>query len=181
VSAGDRMSPDSMTGRVTALHEAFDASFAAAAVPRHERREEFLAIRLGTDPYLLRLSEIVGLYADRRVVPVPSPDPRLLGIVGLRGRMAPVYDLAAFLGYSLATSPRWMVLASGALPVGFAFETFETHLRVSEALFASEHDHGVGAGEIRQHARGTVRVAGELRSVIHMASVSEMVGRTTHD
>jgi hypothetical protein len=95
--------------------------------------------------------------------------------------MAPVYDLAALLGYQPVTGPRWMVLAAGPQPVGFAFETFEAHLRASEAALVGEEQHDAGSRAARQHVRGAVRVAGELRPIIHMPSVAEMIGRMTHD
>jgi purine-binding chemotaxis protein CheW len=98
-----------------------------------ERLEGLLAIRVGADPYALRLSEIVGLHADVKIVPVPSPVAQLLGIVGLRGMMAPVYDLAALLGYPPAASPRWMVLAGASQSMGLAFDAFEAQTAKAKA------------------------------------------------
>jgi purine-binding chemotaxis protein CheW len=140
-----------------------------------ELLEDLLAIRVGADPYALRLSEIVGLYVDVKIVPVPSPTTQLLGIVSLRGRMAPVYDLAALLHYPPAASPRWMILAGTSQPVGFAFETFEEQLQVSKTSLADGEDRGGGGGATRQPVRGAVRAADVLRPMIHLASVVELV------
>ena len=94
--------------------------------------------------------------------------------------MAPIYDLAALLGYPPAANPRWMVLARMPQPVGFAFETFESHLQVSEISLANDEG-GVNAGAAGRHTGGTVRAAGALRPIIHMASVVEMIRDKTHD
>jgi purine-binding chemotaxis protein CheW len=156
-----------------ALRIGFDESFAAAAAPQSERLEDMLAIRVGSDPYALRLSEIAGLHCDLKIVEVPSAAAQLLGIAGLRGMMAPVYDLGALLGYPPAANPRWMVIARGAQPVGLAFETFEAHLRVSKE--SSEDGEVGGGGATRRQTRGTVRAAGALRPIVHMASVMDMI------
>jgi chemotaxis signal transduction protein len=162
-------------GTAAALRRQFDASFAAAASSMSVPLEDLLAIRVGADPYALRLSEIAGLYVDVKIVPVPTPVVQLLGIVSLRGMMAPVYDLAALLHYPPAASPRWMILAGAAQPVGFAFETFEAHLQVSRASLADGEDRGEGSAATRRHVRGAVRAADVLRPMIHVASVVELV------
>src|ERR1700675_3898235 len=105
------------------LRRHFDEAFAAPTSPIAEPLEDLLAIRVGSDPYALRLSEIAGLHVGVKIVPIPSPAAQLLGIVGIRGVMAPIYDLAALLGYPPAASPRWIALARAAQPVGFAFES----------------------------------------------------------
>jgi chemotaxis signal transduction protein len=162
-----------------ALRSLFDERFTVAAVSNPERLEDLLAIRVGADPYVLCLSEIAGLYADRRVVAVPGPVSQLLGIVGLRGTMAPVYDLAALLHYPSAASPRWMVIAGGPQPVGFAFESFEAHVQVARASLVNDEEQATSAVTTGQHVRGNVRVAGALRPIIHIPSVVETI-RNNH-
>jgi chemotaxis signal transduction protein len=163
-------------GSAAALRRLFDDSFAAAAATKSARLEDFLAIRLGSDPYALRLSEIAGLHTGIKIVALPSASAQLLGIVALRGIMAPIYDLAALLRYPSAANPRWMVLARMSQPVGFAFETFESHLQVPETSLANDEGEGANAGAVRQLTSGTIRAAGALRPIIRMASVVELIG-----
>lgn len=118
---------------VLALRREFDESFAQAPRLEREPLEGLLAVRLGGDPYAIRVSEIGGIHADRRIMPLPTPVPELLGVAGLRGQIAPVYDLAALLGYARASSPRWLILLRGASQqscVALAFDTFERHFSV---------------------------------------------------
>jgi chemotaxis signal transduction protein len=168
--------PAPIAGSAAALRRLFDEDFAVAAAAKSARLEDLLAIRLGSDPYALRLSEIAGLHVGVKIVAVPSPHAQLLGIVGLRGTMVPIYDLAALLRYPPAARPRWFILARMSQPVGFAFETFESHLRVPEASSANGPVEGANAGAAGQHTRGTVRAAGALRPIIRMASVVELIG-----
>jgi chemotaxis signal transduction protein len=165
---------ESVLGTAAALRRVFDESFAAPAASPTELLEDFLAIRVGSDPYAFRLAEIAGLHVGVKIVPVPSPATQLLGIVRIRGSMAPIYDLAALLRYPPALDSRWFVLARGPQPVGFAFETFESHLQ-SQASLASgtAEDAALGASG---HMRGTVRAAGALRPIIHLASMLAMIG-----
>jgi chemotaxis signal transduction protein len=170
-----RIAVGSMDAAAT-LRRHFDEGFAVAAASTTEPLEDLLAIRVGSDPYALRLSEIAGLYVSAKIVPVPSPVPQLLGIVGIRGMMAPIYDLAALLRYPSASDSRWLVLARAPQPVGLAFETFESHLQVSQASLAGGTRDEAGSGGILKHMRGTIRAAEALRPIIHLASMLEMIG-----
>jgi chemotaxis signal transduction protein len=157
------------------LRRHFDDTFAVPAASMSERLEDFLAIRVGADPYALRLSEIAGLHVGVKIVPIPSPAAQLLGIVGIRGVMAPIYDLAALLGYPPAASPRWIALARAAQPVGLAFESFESHLQAPQAQLAGTEVEDADRVAAGQHLRGTVRAVGALRPIIYLASVVERI------
>lgn len=171
-----RIQAGSMGTTAATLRRHFDEAFAAPASSITTPLEDLLAIRVGSNPYALRLSEIAGLYAGIKIVPVPSPVAQLLGIVGIRGTMVPIYDLAALLRYTPEANSRWFVLARAPQPVGFAFETFESHLQVPQASFAGGNVENADTGGAVQHMRGTVRAAGALRPIIHLASMLEMIG-----
>ena len=134
---GPRIDAASAVATATALRRLFDASFAAPAALISQRLEDLLAIRVGSDPYAFRTSEIARLHVGVKIVPVPSPVAQLLGIAAIRGMMAPIYDLAALLHYPPAANPRWFVFARAPQPVGLAFETFESHLQASQSSLAS--------------------------------------------
>jgi chemotaxis signal transduction protein len=155
-------------GTAARLRRLFDQSFAAPVSSQPERHEDLLAIRVGAERYGLRLAEIAGLHVDLRIVSVPSPAAQLLGIVGIRGTMAPIYDLAALLGLPPAPGSRWIVLARGPQTVGFAFGTFDAHLKVSSASLTEGNSQSVVTG---QHLHGAVHVAGTLLPIIHLASI----------
>lgn len=146
--------------RAAQLRHAFDRGFAEVPSSAGGQFEELLAIRIGADPFALRLAQVAGLFADREIVPIPSPVPELLGIAGLRGHLAPVYDLGALLGYSATPAPRWFVLARGPMPVGLAFGVFEAHARAPESALA-----GADA----------VQLGGAMRPIIHIPSVIDTI------
>ena len=96
--------------------------------------EDLLAIRVAGDPYAIRLREIAGMVAGRRVIPVPAIPLDLLGLAGLRGGVVPVFGLASILGYGQAPgSPRWMILCGAEEPIALAFSDFEGYLRLPKS------------------------------------------------
>jgi purine-binding chemotaxis protein CheW len=156
------------------LREAFDRAFAEP--PAVERREslDLLSIRLGGDPFALRLAETAGLFSDRKITPVPTPLRELRGVAGVRGALVPVYDLAAVMGYPPTTTARWLVIAREA-PVAFAFDIFEGQLRIdSSGLIAHE-----ASG--REHVRQVARAADLSRPVVDLPSVIAAIGKRSSD
>jgi chemotaxis signal transduction protein len=117
-----------------ALRRAFDGSFADPPAAAARGREGFLTVRIGGDPYAFRVGDVLAVVSDRKIVAVPTPAPALLGLASLRGDLVPVYDLAQLLGQPRATSTRWLAVARGPDPVGFAFETFEAHVSAASDL-----------------------------------------------
>lgn len=110
--------------RLRVLRQEFDQVFAdphAAPAPALER---LIAIRVGGQPYALRLSELNGLLAAPLLVPLAGAPAECLGVAGLRGRVVPVFALGPWLGHP-AEPPRWLALTGGDEPVAYAFAELE--------------------------------------------------------
>jgi chemotaxis signal transduction protein len=121
--------------RLRELRQNFDQGFAAPALGADAPREDLLAIRVGSDPYVLRSSDIGAIAADRPLTRLPSDSPALLGIVGVRANVVAVFDLATLLGLPRADNARWIALARGS-SAAFAFAAFEGQLRLPRELIA---------------------------------------------
>lgn len=153
--------------KLRALREQFDQSFQTAAGASGVEQLDFLALRIAGDRYALRLSEVASLQVDRRLVPVPSLLPELLGIAGFRGTLTPVYDLRALLGYSAGAALKWLVVAHWPSPIAFAFDGFDAHLRASTdrvSLAAA----GIGAA-----IQGAVKDGDSALPLLHLPSLVE--------
>jgi purine-binding chemotaxis protein CheW len=159
--------------RAVDLRRAFDRSFAEPVRRLDVHTENLLAIRLGDDPYALRLSEITGLFADKRVSAMPSGVRALLGIAGFRGAILPVYDLRILLGYAPSSVARWLVVAAKR-PVAFAFDALDGHLRLARDAIATD------AQAHHEHV-GEIACLPEPRPIVRLASVLEAVERSTRD
>jgi chemotaxis signal transduction protein len=164
-------SPDPTAGKVRALRDAFNRSFAEPADAGRASDRDFLAIRVAGDSYALRLSEVASLHADQKLAHAPSLLPELLGLAGFRGTLAPIYDLGAVLGYSAQQNVRWLVLAQHSSPIGFAFESFEAQLRLSLDLVAAP---SVGASA---SDHGAIQSGARTLPLLHLPSLIEAIAR----
>jgi purine-binding chemotaxis protein CheW len=158
--------------RVARLRDPFDRSFAEARPPDPPAAENLLAIRLGLEPYALRLSEIVGLFADRKITRLPGGAPELLGIAGFRGAIVPVYDLPALLGHRAEEAVRWLVIAASE-SLAFAFAALDGHLRVPLDAIVP-HEAGEHPG---RYVRDFARTPDLARPIVHLPSVLDAVRR----
>jgi chemotaxis signal transduction protein len=150
------------------LRREFDAAFAARPSDVADGLEAFVALRIGGDPYLARMVEIVGFAAARKIARLPGSPPALLGLAGVRGAVVPVYGLDVLLGYPPAHDvPRWFVLCGGADVAALAITDFEGHVRLPRARLPASAQHPSG----RRHVGELVRVGDETRAVIDVASV----------
>jgi chemotaxis signal transduction protein len=158
-----------VSGRAAQLRRDFDSSFANPPPAAGESRQDLLAIRLGTRRFAIRLSEIAGLYADKKITPVPGAAAGMLGIAGFRGSILPVYDLQGLLDLSSGAASRWLVVAAGA-PVAFSFEAFEEQLRVSPGAIKRERAQAKSG-----FTKEFIQSDGVLRPIIQLSAVLEAV------
>lgn len=141
-------------GRALELRRAFDASFALPVRARAADVERLLLLHFGSDGYALRLAEIGGLTAARKIVPIGSAIPEVLGLAGVRGNLVPVYSLSALLGYGLeAEPPRWFVACRDPEPVALGFAGFDGY---AEREMTALHAAGPGAAP-HTHVQALVR------------------------
>jgi chemotaxis signal transduction protein len=142
------------------LRADFDASFVRAHGAESPPQLDLLIIRTSDQRYALELTQVAALHADRKLTEAPSPRRELLGLVGMRGSVAPVYDLRFLLGYEPGSAPRWFALVTVQAPFAVAFDHFEQHLRLPTASLAPVQAEA-SAGS--RFARGSVTTShGEL-------------------
>ena len=151
------------------LRRDFDRSFAEPPRARRPPSVDLLAIRLAGDPFMLRLSAVSGVFASKKLTPLPGASPELLGIAGFRGSVVPVYDLSMLLGYPASDKPRWLVLAA-AQPVALAFEGLDGYLRLPLDRIAQPEQ----PQSARTHVREFARVA-DPRTPAHSAAPRPLV------
>ncbi len=164
--------PKAEPSSASALRAAFDRSFAEPRAGESESQVDYLAIRVGSDPYAVALAEVASLHADHPIVAAPSAIPELLGIAGFRGVIVPIYDLRLLLGSGDRGKPRWLMLArsperSAPGLIGFAFDELQAHLRLSSAdVFGA-----APSVETAAQVPKTVRALGGSRPILHVSSL----------
>jgi purine-binding chemotaxis protein CheW len=163
------------------LRREFDLSFGGAWRAQTAPLRQLLAVRVGDDAYAVDLDDIAGLFVDRRIVPVPTPMPELLGLAGFRGQVAAVYDLAALLGYPRRDAQRWLVLARHAQLVALAFDAFEAQLGATpDQIVPLAAAAQAGGGENTSPSspiHDAVCSHGTVRPIIRLAGVIDDIRR----
>ena len=122
--------PTQTGGLVAELRTEFDSAFARLPAPAGEALTDVLALRLGDEACMLRLSDIAEVIAHPVLTPVPTPVPALLGITTARGVPVAAYDLGQLLGRAPVT-PHWLVLSAAEPGVGVVFERFDGYRQFS--------------------------------------------------
>ena len=150
------------------LRSAFDESFAVKAGSREER-ESVIPIRVAGQAFAIRTCHITGLMKCRKIVPLPSRIPELLGVAALRGSLVPVYDLAALLRIPPGVGwPSWLMLVPCDTPIGLAFDGFEGQ-QVAEWLGDQR------TARPREDVRQLVRTESGGRAVLDIPGLAEAI------
>jgi chemotaxis signal transduction protein len=167
-----------VSDRASDMRRAFDLGFAMPPADVAGEVVDVLAIRVAGEPYAIRLLEIGALIADRKIVPLPSSAPDLLGLAGIRGGLVPVFGLASILGHGQGgDGARWMVIHGAHEPIALAFSELEGHLRLPRAdIHAAEAPRAD-----RPYLREVAHTPGGIRAVIDVpllvAAIHDRPGR----
>jgi chemotaxis signal transduction protein len=160
--------------RAAELRAEFDRGFTVALRGEASTKIDLIAIRVGGEPFAIRLAEVAGLFADRKITRVPGGQAALLGIAGFRGALLPVYSLRTLLGVPGATPPRWLVVVAGAA-LALAFDGFEGHLRAPAETILPQQQAGQEREGVR-YAPDFIRAADAVRPVLSLRSIIDALG-----
>src|SRR5262245_60571407 len=119
--------------RLAALRSSFNEVFAEEPRSAAIDEESLLGIRLGADPFAVRISQITAFERARKVVPLPEAPAELMGLASLRGRLVPVYSLPLVLDSRDSAEHPWWLIVGVDEPVGLAVSAFLGHWRISAA------------------------------------------------
>ena len=134
------------------LRSDFDHQFASPVVEHASVNDHFLGFRVVGRAYAVSTREIGGVEAVRKIVPLPAPSDRLIGLSGIRGHLVPIYSLAVLLGHSIGDErPRWVLLSQGKDIIGLAFSQLDGLLEVSRSAQVEDvlQTHGLSRSVIR--------------------------------
>jgi len=159
-----------ITERAAELRRDFDRNFALPPPEGLTSQQNLLALRINGQPFAIRLSEIATLMAGKKIVRVPGSNAALLGIVGSRGTIVPVYDLQSLIGHGSCTAPRWLAITAAA-QIGLAFDAFEGQLRAGpEEIVPQQARSGLSA-----FTREILQTEDVARPIFHLPSILETI------
>jgi chemotaxis signal transduction protein len=127
-----------------------------------------LVVRAGDGRFAVRLSEIASVERCRKIVPLPSALPGLLGVAGVKRRVFAVYGLGALLGAGRTDEPpRWLLLGpSLGDSIAFAIEELERYIEIAPSRI-----HPVEGGATNEFVRELVAQDDIRWPAIHVRSL----------
>jgi len=164
---------DALQAQLLSWRQSFDQSFTE---PREKAdwgdTWDVLGIRIANEPFALHLDDLAGLLPAMTPAPYPADAAALLGLIGYRGQVLPLYDLRALLGRGASTTPRWWAIVR-ATPLALAFEGFDGQWRLPPQDRLQQDNAASDSG-----SDWTVRAGGELRPLIPLAPLVERLTAT---
>lgn len=128
----------SIERRLDRLKRDFDRGFIEKPPEPTPRHLDLIGFGAEGQRYAWRLTQLAALQRIGKVIPLPHADPCVMGIVGLSGRLVPVYNMPALLGHDAdARDLGWLALVAGSEEIGLAFGEWAGHIAVASDAIAS--------------------------------------------
>ena len=121
----------------------FDESFRLPPAHLQEQASNRLLFQLGQRSLSLPLEQVSEVLRSRTITPLPGSPPELLGLLGLRGTLVPVYRLVDLIGLgagSESAGPLWILIVLQPQLVGLALEAKTASLSDGSSEEAQEID-----------------------------------------
>jgi chemotaxis signal transduction protein len=157
--------------RLVELRASFDNAFALPSETTAAASIGLLAIGVGTAGYAIRMTELSDVQVARKVVPLPGARPEMLGLAGIRGRLVPVYSLAALLGQAVTQAWTWLAICGTEQPIGLTFDKLDGYVQAAPADLLP----AAGGEGSRSHVRELLRKDGAVAMVVSAASIVAML------
>jgi chemotaxis signal transduction protein len=155
---------DAVGRRVETLRRDFDAGFAKEPSGAIVETCDVLAIRVAGEPYAILVEDISELAQGRKIVPLPSRRPDVMGVAAIRGTLVSVHGLASLLGHgSDDARVSWLAVCLRAEGIALAFGRLERLHRVR----TGEVSRGDGSSVVQ----GAVRIDGQSRPIVNVRSI----------
>lgn len=165
--------------RLSELRSAFDRQFADAPPAEPEATEALVGLRAGGVHAAFRLDELAGIQPTPRLMWVPGGPPAWRGLAGLRGKLVPVYDLAALVGEAEAAGPApWLAIGRGDPACAFAFGALDGLLHLPRHAIVPG---GASHAAMPERATHAGRVWGVLRLAALIDLIQPSAGRAAGD
>lgn len=158
-----------------ALRREFDAAFSVPGKPGQAETIRLFLLRAGGNRYAVRAAQTSGILPRPAITALPGARAELLGIAGVRGRLVPVFSLAALQGDRPVGSERWLLLHDGDEPLAFAAEAFDGQVEVApDAISATEGVGGYGIASV-------VEAGGCRRGLLELDAIAASLRATEPD
>lgn len=171
---------EGQTHAAALLKATFDDAFAHANVPEAGCLENFLTIRANDEPIALMLREVALIRRCPPLTAAPSAHRALRGLMGLRGSVIAVYDIAALMTDLRARETGgWIVLCNVDRSVALLFDELTGYLQADERdIHSARADVDEEAGEQKSMPpQRVIRAEGTNHPIVSIARLMRSVER----
>ncbi len=114
-----------------------------------------LMFRMGSERYVIDISEVEGVMENKRPVPVPGSPSYLVGILNIRGNLTVLVDLCDLLGIKGSKKADIILMNLEGKSIGLAVDRVEdivdyTPDEISPLPVARDRDEDILAGVLRR-------------------------------
>jgi chemotaxis signal transduction protein len=130
------------------LAHSFDHAFSEPFSGDHRQVRDFLVLRLGQHWYALPVDELAGVQNKKAIGFLPDAPPFCVGLSGVRGRVAAIYDLGALIGSASSDRLSWLLQAKADPEIALLVPKPERYLRTELDRIAPEAGDGPTIGAL---------------------------------
>ena len=167
--------PSEGKGRSLELRREFDSAFAAPRAVRSSDVDKLVILQVGSLWVACRVVEVTRFESLRSVIPLSGGAPGLIGIAGLRGKVVPVFGLAAILGIGAAEAAPWVAICGEADPIGLAFDRLDRFVIVRRSDVCAVGD----GNRLSSHTTGLVRIGSVSHDVLDLPAILSAIREAT--
>jgi chemotaxis signal transduction protein len=156
--------------RLSELRRDFDESFARPRSVVESAVQSLIEIRAAGNVFGLRLNEILGIELQRKRTFLPNELSGFEGVVGIRGRVIPVFSLGRLLGAderAMSHEP-WLIICNSVEPVALSFERLEGCVTAFDSSWVTPSATSSG---LQKHIHGLLRLESTILPVLQLSSI----------
>lgn len=132
---------------------------------------QFVIFELGRERYGININQVREIITMQELTSIPKAAEFIRGVINLRGKVIPVYDMAGKFGLEPrpeSKSTRIMVVEARGFTVGIIVDEVSEVLRISQEVI--EHPSGLVAGVSEQFIEGIAKCAERLVIILNLDS-----------
>lgn len=153
------------------LRQAFDHRFTLPLDDSREDSQEYLGIRVESQPFAIPIKHLVRIEPIRKVVSLAGISQKQVGIAGIQGRLIAVYRLAHLLNLNpKLDNDQWIAVCDRDHPIGYSFQAVDGLQQVSSRNLI-HHDADLKMSFLKQ----TIAEERTYRPIIDVIEVSRSI------
>ncbi len=142
-------------------------------------RGKYLTFRLAAEGYAVSVNDVLEIVRDQRITPVPCMPAHIRGVVNLRGKVVPVYDLREKLNLKQAEESKKVCMIvshvifadRGPTTAALVVDSVEAVIELADCPYEETPD--LGTSIHREWTEGIVDIDGHSFTLLNLTRLLE--------